>query len=201
MKTNWWKWGVLTAIAAAIFYGGWKCGSGNVKPGSAVTIRDTIITPGQLVIDTAYVPKPVKVVVRDTIGYSWHDTMFISPGPTNEINRVIHKAYYSDTVKVSYGSVTITDTITDNRIIGRSVNADISVPTVTKTVTLTQPKRAILYGGLNVSGGPQNYLFSLGADLSLKTKNDRIYSAGVSLTRDNQVLYGIGMKFPIRLKK
>lgn len=198
MKTSWLKWAVLAVIAAALFFLGFKCGSGNTTAGTVK--RDTV--PGQLkvIIDTHYVPKPYKVIDRQIITNI--DTVpVLEQIDTSQIVIDYHRLrYYSDTVKIDYGSAIISDTVTENKITGRSVKATLQIPVIKETITLYQPKRNIVYFGLSAQGGPQNYLFAAGADLSLKTRNDRMYSAGVSLTRDNQVLYGIGVKFPIRLR-
>lgn len=200
MKTNWWKWGALTVIAIALFLFGRKCGSDNVK---AVVHKDTVrvtVDSGYetVVIDTHYVPKPYKVVtvrhISDTV------EMPVIVEVVNDSAWINQVAFYRDTVKVEHGSVTISDTISRNRITGRGVKVSQRLPVIRETVTLYQPKRNLVYLGVNVQGGPQNYLFAAGADLSLKTKNDRVYSAGVSVTRDNQVLYQGGVRFPIRLR-
>lgn len=203
MKTNWWKWGALTVIAAALFFWGFKCGGDNVK---AVVHKDTVrvtVDSGYetVVIDTQYVPKPYKVVElamakTETDAVYQHITV-----DTMAILADYHgQRYYSDTMAIDHGTAVINDTVSQNRITGRSLKVSQRIPVIKETVTLYQPKRNIVYLGVNVQGGPQNYLFAAGADLSLKTKNDRIYSLGASVTRDNQVLYQGGVRFPIRLK-
>lgn len=207
MKTNWWKWGALTVIAAALFFWGFKCGGDNVK---AVVHKDTVrvtVDSGfeTVVIDTHYVPKPYKVVE-----YKVDSSGNVNSGnkiPLFDSSQLLQimkdyeaSRYYSDTVSIDHGTAVINDTVSQNRITGRSVKVSQRIPVIKETVTLYQPKRNIVYLGVNVQGGPQNYLFAAGADLSLKTKNDRIYSLGASLTRDNQVLYQGGVRFPIRLR-
>lgn len=205
MKTNWWKWGALTVIAAALFFWGFKCGGDNVK---AVVHKDTVrvtVDSGYetVVIDTQYVPKPYKVYGGINGGIiNTVDTVYqLVQIDTSQLLIDYHRQrYYSDTVSIDHGTAVISDSVSQNRITGRSLKVSQRIPVIKETVTLFQPKRNIVYLGVNVQGGPQNYLFAAGADLSLKTKNDRIYSLGASLTRDNQVLYQGGVRFPIRLR-
>lgn len=195
-KVNWWKWGLFAAIAVWLFLYGRKCGrdSCKVSVDTAAVKRDTFYIPGGIVFDTHYVPKPYKVeVVRYEAVKNQVDSLII----IENCEGIVH---YRDTVKIDHGSIAIIDTIEGNRIAGRRVVANLQIPVIKETMTVYQPKRTIGYVGLNVSGGPQNYLYSAGVDFSLKTKNERIYSAGVSLTRDNQVLYQAGYKLPIRFR-
>lgn len=205
MKVNWYKVGVFSAIAIAIFLFGRKCGSDGTVKGTSndtATVRvDTL--PGflQVIIDTHYVPQPYKVVqyrpVYRTDTLEMDDRVDIIYLDTTGI--VI--SYYSDTTKIDFGHVIISDTISENRIAGRGVKTNQRLPIIKETVTIFQPPKNIVYLGFSGTGSKQNFFYSIGTDLSLKTRNDRIYSAGVNLTRDNQVLFEGGVKFPIRLKQ
>lgn len=209
MKVNWYKISVFAAIAIAIFFFGRKCGSGgSVVANDTVSVRiDTLPGIIQVVIDTHYVPKPYKVVdkvVETKVVKFDHfktDTVYTHPDPHGIKRFMLDSAFYSDTVNIDHGTAIINDTITENRIAGRGIKSTIQIPIIKETVTIFQPPRNIVYLGFSGTGSKQNFFYSIGTDLSLKTRNDRIYSAGVNLTRDNQVLYEGGFKIPLKFSK
>lgn len=199
-KFNWWKFGVIAAAAIAIFYGGCRCGSGGKQPPTITTTQiDTLVLPGteKVYLDTVYIPKPYKVFVsyKEFIklpGEVITDTQWI----TTETR------YYSDTIRNKLGAFVIDDTLANNKIIGRNLSATLNLPgptVITETKILETPKKSIFYIGLNGTGSKQHYFYSIGPDFSLKTKNDKMYSIGVSVTTDNQFLFGAGFKIPIKL--
>lgn len=199
-KLNWYKIAVFATIAIVIFLLGRKCGDGGspVQPG--VEVVDTVYL--DTTTEVAYIPVPVKVVEPEVV-YKTDtlETFEVVQVDTSQVLIDYHRRrYYRDTVSIEYGTAIISDTITANRIAGRSVKTHLQIPVITSTVTVYQPPRNIVYLGFSATGSTQNYFYSIGADLSLKVKNDRIYSAGVNLTRDNQLLYQAGVKFPIRLR-
>lgn len=212
MRVSWQKLVIMfVVIATAIFLLLRSCG-GDVfscnKGRDTVSVRvDTLYLPAK--IDTHYVPQPYKVVVykpvlkfrTDTIEYHDGIDVFYLDADSVGAEQYYSVKYYSDTVKIDYGTAVIEDTVTQNQIAGRGVRTTMKIPMLTKTVTLFQPKRNIVYLGFSGTGSKQNFFYSIGTDISLKTKNDRMYTAGVNLTRDNQLLYQGGVKFPIRLKK
>lgn len=204
MKVNWYAIGFFSVIAAVLFFWGWKCGNAEkVAPENGVVIYDTIPGKIEVVIDTQYVPKPYKVVQYKPVFKT--DTLELTEIVQVDTSQIVldyhRRRYYSDTVKIDFGHAIINDTVTENRIAGRGVKTNQRLPVIKETVTIFQPPRNILYLGFSGTGSKQNFFYSIGTDLSLKTRNDRIYSAGVNLTRDNQVLFEGGVKFPIRLRK
>lgn len=108
--------------------------------------------------------------------------------------------FYNTVSNVQYGTATINDTVTQNRIVGRSVILNQNIPVAKETVTLTQPKRVVLFFGIQAIGNKQSLPFASGATLDLKFKNDGMIGIGGYLTR-NDPMYSISAKFPIRLRK
>lgn len=195
-KVNWYKIGVFAAIAIVLFYAGCRYGSGGKQLPTVVTKIDTVVGKNLVTIirDTVYKPKISNVVIHH------YDTTKIF-----EENFCSDTAIYSDTISVKYGKVIINDTISENTIHSRGFKIDQTLPptpTIVKTAkeTITLPKRSIFYLGFSGTGSKQNYFYSIGSDVSLKLKNDKIYSIGASLTIDNQILFGLGIKFPIKIK-
>jgi len=205
-KTNWWKIGVMAAIIIAIFYAGCQYGVHSVIKTihTDTTIRhDTLKLTGK--------PVPYKVthdsliyVKGRPVLYAVHDTLepLVNPADTQAIlKRFFETAYYKDVRDIKRGTVTIEDTVTQNRIAGRSVKVVVADTTIEKTITLTQPKRIILYWGGNIIGNPNNIIYGAGTDVSLKWQNDMIYGLGVKWLNGHQMFYEGKVMFPIRLKK
>lgn len=115
-----------------------------------------------------YVPQPYKVVIERK-GENVYTTL---ERVKNVDTAALLKDYYatrfySDTLKTKYGNIPLNDTISENRIAGRSWKADFTIPVVTNTVTNTvlknrPPKRFGL--GLQIGYGytldkkPQPYV-------------------------------------------
>ena len=130
-----------------------------------------------------YVPKwKTKIITK----YK-NDTIVINtPIDTLEIL----KDYYSKNVYIdeiildSLGVVTITDTITQNTILSRSVVSNILIPTTTITSDIYVNSRE-LYWGLNIAGRSSQINY-LGGGLLYKSKNKNIYGLGVGVNENFQ---------------
>lgn len=156
--------------------------------------------------DTVYQPVPFSVTSTNTIHRTVYktDTLEITEVlPTDSaaiVERFYQKVFYSDTQTNKYGKIIIDDTVYKNRIASRRVVTDIKIPEVTNTVTLVK-KKNIVYVGVGALGSLESPLYAVGGDLSLKTKTDKLYTAGAYTTKDGKVYYAVGYKTPIRLKK
>lgn len=104
------------------------------------------------------------------------------------IKDFLSSVFYSDTIKNKFGYVVIVDTVSHNRLQGRSVLTDMDIPTTTITQML-KPK-AQLSGGFDLG-------FGIGAGLTLKTKKDRLISIDYLLTQHGGLLIG-SYKVPIK---
>ena len=156
--------------------------------------HDTTYKPVITSITTNTVYKPI--FITDTL-YS----IEVGEADTAAIlARYFQKVFYSDTQKVTHGSIIINDTVTRNRIVSRRLQTNITVPEITNTITLRQPKRLVMYFGVNGIGSQATPLFGAGVDLSVKWRDDRMFTIGAILNR-NDIFYQTGVKWPIRLKK
>ncbi len=193
---------LLTALVIVLLLR--KCGhGGDTQP----TIKiDTVYQ--KVKGDTVYVPK-VSSIYYDRIKYVPTnpdliiDTLYL-PELIDTLS--ILKDYYAhvvykDTLRNQYGYISVTDTISQNRIKSRQVKTALSIPEVTKTVTLTQPKRAQVYLGANFLGNQSDPLLGYNVNISLKTKRDRIIEAGYNQFYGGQSFYSLGLKFKISLRK
>lgn len=166
--------------------------------------RDTAIF--YTVTDTAYVPQLTKITNTIYKPYYITDTLEtfevrIDPADTLAIlARFNERAFYSDKQLVAGGSITIEDSLYQNRITNRRLITDLPTTTITNTVTLKE-NRNVIYAGVNAVGNATEPVFAVGAHLSLKTRNDNIYSIGAFSTKSGQVYYQAGYQIPIRLRK
>lgn len=109
------------------------------------------------------------------------------------------KVYYKDSSLTKWGAILIMDTITKNRIAGRSVITDFTIPVVTNTITksIEQKKRNQVYIGLNLQGKADDYLFAAGPSLMFKTKSDKAFEIGALFNKGGYMTYQAGLKWNI----
>lgn len=136
------------------------------------TVRQKVLVPYAVKGEPFFIRSKGDMVYRDRPAYV--DTAAI-------LAAYFAKVYYSDTAKVKWGSVFIRDTLTQNRIVGRSVMTDFHIPTITNTVTRTEPPRGMLFLGPDIG-------FGVGVSAAWKTKSDHLYSAGYMLTPHGGIL-------------
>lgn len=168
--------------------------------------RDTVwVHEGR---DTVYQPQIITVTdTRTNTVYrpvTHTDTLWATEVlPTDTaaiIARFYQKAFYSDTQRVKYGKVIINDSVHQNRITYRNFVADLNVPEVTNTITVAQ-KRNVVYLDFAGMGTISSPLYALGGGLTLKNKQDKLYSVGAMTTINGDVYYTGKFSIPIRLRK
>ena len=121
------------------------------------------------------------------------------------------KVLYKDVLVLpdSLGTVAVTDTISQNRILGRTFNASVKQRTIKETTIVKEPAKTQLYYGLNAGFNKEDYVSAIGAGLILKTKKDKIYNLniGVNNTTTDGIngtlspFIGFGTYWKIKLKK
>lgn len=184
------------------------CGNSIFKPKpTAITKTDTITKYIVSVTDTQYLPEIVGVTNTIHVPKYIHDTttfveVVIEPTDTAAIlQRYFQVVNYSDVQKIGdYGTVTINDSVTENRIKSRHLITNLVIPE--KTITITKEvKRTIGYVGFSGMGSAADPFYSVGADLSLKFKSDKIFGVGVQYDKNGVLYYQGRFALPIRLKK
>jgi hypothetical protein len=121
------------------------------------------------------------------------------------------KVLYKDVLVLpdSLGTVAVTDTISQNRILGRTFNANVKQRTIKETTIVKElPKTKVFYG---LEGGfnKADFVSSVGAGVLINTKKDKIYQLGLGV--DNRTTDGTngsfspyirgGVYWKIKLKK
>lgn len=203
-KINYWKLGVIAGVAVALFLFGRSCGiKGVLKSTGADTVvvvsRDTVSMQPVVVrvSDSFYVAGKPYPVIRYVEGAP---VVIIEPVDTSAILADYYRtAMYDTTIRLSRGSARLQDTVTRNRISGRSIQITGTDTTITRTVTLTPPRRIVGY--LDLAGMGDRHDFGASAGFSLKLPSDRVYGAGVSYLWNGKIMYYGRVSVPIRLKR
>ncbi len=189
---------------------------GGVMPGRTIRIDGKKYEVIKHEIDTVDVIK-TKVVTKkgDDI---YHETIvekevFI---PANVDSAAILKDYlakivYKDTLILDggLGTIALTDTISKNRILGRTWDAKVKERIIKEELIVKEPARNQIYYGLNGGFNKADVVSSVGAGLMLKTKKDKIYQ--FTLGVNNRVVdgttggfspyVGFGTYWKIKVKK
>lgn len=199
-QPNWYKIGLIAAVVVALFLLGRSCG---IKSVIKTTGSDTVIYRDSVIRE--YRPYPITVRFDTTIyrPYMVRDTetlVMIDPVDTARILADYYATrFYSDTQRLSRGVAVIQDSVTQNRITARRLAVTGIDTTITRTVTLTPPRRLVGYLDLMGMGG--RHEVGAAAGFSLKLPNDRVYGVGVSYLWNGKLVYYGRASVPIRLKR
>lgn len=211
---------VLLILTVVFFLG--RCNG--IRSVIKTTGSDTTISRDSSIV--RYKPVPYKVIVRDTIPgrpvpykviekVPGDPVVMIEPVDTAQILRDITSRYinlykdhhsqylYSDTIKTKTSSVVIKDTVSKNKITGRSVELYSSDTTIKTTTLLSQKKKAVVYFSASLTGNKSDPLAGQGAGLAIKSGNDFVYQLGVRRLNNGsvQTFFEASILIPIRLTK
>lgn len=172
--------------------------------------RPVINVPQVVAIDTQFVHhtdtvthtklQPYKVVVPRVDSF-----VAFEPLPFDTaafLQNYFSTAFYTDTTKTSYGRIVISDTLSQNRITGRSVITDLTIPTVTvtKEKTVEAPKRTQVYVTLLATGSEEAPLGALGGGFLLKTKKDALWHLTSQMDAQKRLYFSLGRSWKISFK-
>jgi hypothetical protein len=174
------------------------CVGGGEKPTS-----DTLI-----VHDTTWVQKDSLIYAKPLPAKVIYDSLYLE-GKTeylpdtnytalkmqfdNLVKLYTALAVYADSVKLdTIGYVVVTDSIRENRIIGRTWKYDYKIPYVTTTTTITNTKgsKTQLYVGGGINTTQTLGLNSAEAGVILKTKSDKLYGLKAGSDINGNISYG-----------
>ena len=172
-------------------------GGGDRSTSDTLVVHDTTWSVHDSLIYSK--PLPAKII---------HDSLFIE-GKTeyladtnyaalkvqfdNLVKMYTALAIYVDSVKLdTLGYVSVTDSVRENKLIGRAWKYNYKVPFVTKTVTITNQAPSItqLYVGGGINTTQTLGLHSAEAGLILKTKKDKIYGLKAGSDINGNISYG-----------
>ena len=189
---------------------------GGIMPGKTIRIEGKKYEVIKHEIDTVDIVK-TKVVTKkgDDI---YHETIVekevLIPAVIDTaalLKDYYSKVLYKDVLVLpdSLGTVAVTDTISQNKILGRTFNASVKQRTIKETTIVKElPKTKVFYG---LEGGfnKADFVSSVGAGVLINTKKDKIYQLGLGV--DNRTTDGTngsfspyvrgGVYWKIKLKK
>jgi hypothetical protein len=121
------------------------------------------------------------------------------------------KIVYKDTLTLDggLGTIALTDTITKNRILGRTWDAKVKERIIKEELIVKEPAKNQVYYGFNGGFNKADVVSHVGAGVILKTKKDKIYQLGAGVanrttdgTNGNLSPYvGAGVYWKIKFKK
>jgi len=161
---------------------------GGVMPGKKVFVNGKAYEVIKHDIDTIDIVK-TKVVTKKGEDI-YHETIVekevIIPAVIDTmalLKDYYSKVLYKDTLVLpdSLGTVSILDTITQNKILGRTFNASVKQRTIKETMIVKElPKTKVFYG---LEGGfnKADFVSSVGMGVLINTKKDKILQLGLGV--------------------
>lgn len=159
-----------------------------IMPHRTFAVHDTVGVP---VHDTVGVEVPVEVQipveVEKPVPYEVKVEVPVEkPIDTNAIlNSIGSKIFKKDILKLpnNVGTITLFDTISNSRVIGRSFKSDIKQIRVKDTIYTPLPRKNELYFGVDAKLDKPNVINLIGVGLILKDKDNRhLYKLGIGVS-------------------
>jgi hypothetical protein len=170
-----------------------------IMPKRSFTYHDSISVPyavhDTIPVDSLVeVPVEVDVPVEKQVPYAVHDTFTVKVDTNAIVNNYLNsKSIFTNTYKFTgnQGFITITDTISKNKIVGRKYTTKIT-PRV-DTLRLPAVFKREFYVGLDARFDKPNFVQLMGLGLIMKTKETMLYKLDLGV--ENQVTDGTNGKF------
>lgn len=150
-----------------------------------------------IVSDTVYQQKTfTKFIKGNSIPFVVLDTIYLIDRVTDTIKILsdYSRVYaYSDTIRIdSLGYAYIQDTISQNKIQGRSFSANFNLPTITIAKIIEPKNRNQLYLGFIGDLKHSNNQIGIGGSIALKTAKNTLFTATATM---NGYSFGYYKKF------
>jgi len=204
---------LLLLIAIVVFQ---QCGGNKTKTGEIVKVDGKKYELIKHEIDTVEVVK-TKVVTRKGEDI-YHETIVEKEVliPTIIDTAALLKDYYSKVLYKdvlvlpdSLGTVSVTDTISQNKILGRTFNANVKQRIIKETTIVKELPKTKLFYGFEGGFNKADVVSHIGMGILLNTKTDKIFNLGIGVA--NRVVDGTngrltpyingGVYWKIRAKK
>jgi hypothetical protein len=202
---------ILLLIAVVVFQ---QCGGNKTKTGEIVKVDGKKYELIKHEIDTFEIVK-TKVVTKKGEDI-YHETIKEVTIPAIvDTQALLHdyfaKNIYKDTLQLpdSLGIVSLTDTISQNKIFGRTFNASVKQRVIKETTIVKELPKTKFFYGLEGGFNKADLISHLGMGFLINTKSDKMYHLGVGVA--NRTIDGTtgtlapyiggGVYWKIRLKK
>ena len=204
---------LLLLIAIVVFQ---QCGGNKKETGEIVKVDGKKYELLKHEIDTIEVVK-TKVVTKKGEDI-YHETIVEKEVrvPVNVDTNAILKEYYTKVLYKdvlvlpdSLGTVAVTDTISQNKIFGRTFNANVKQRVIKETTIVKELPKNQVYFGFGGQFNKVDCIGGLSTGVILKTKKDKIYQVNLGVTNSTidgtngefKPYVGAGVYWKIRLKK
>jgi hypothetical protein len=202
---------ILVLIAVVVFQ---QCGGNKKTTGEIVKVDGKKYELIKHEIDTFEIVK-TKVVTKKGEDI-YHETIKEVTIPAIvDTQALLHdyfaKNIYKDTLQLpdSLGIVSLTDTISQNKIFGRTFNASVKQRVIKETTIVKELPKTKFFYGLEGGFNKADLISHLGMGFLVNTKSDKMYHLGVGVanrtidgTTGSLAPYiGAGIYWKIRLKK
>ena len=204
---------LLLLIVIVVFQ---QCGENKTKTGEIVKIDGKKYELIKHEIDTVEVVK-TKIVTKKGEDI-YHETIVEHEVrvPVNVDTNAILKEYYTKVLYKdvlvlpdSLGTVAVTDTISQNKIFGRTFNANVKQRTIKETTIVKELPKNQVYFGFGGQFNKTDLITGLSTGVILKTKTDKIYQVNLGVSNSTidgvngefKPYVGAGVYWKIRLKK
>jgi hypothetical protein len=202
---------IVALIAVVVFQ---QCGGNKKTTGEIVKVDGKKYELIKHEIDTFEIVK-TKVVTKKGEDI-YHETIKEVIIPTIVDTQALLQNYfakniYKDTLQLpdSLGIVSLIDTITQNKILGRTFNASVKQRVIKETTIVKELPKTKFFYGLEGGFNKADLISHLGMGFLINTKSDKMYHLGVGVA--NRTIDGTtgtlapyvggGVYWKIRLKK
>jgi hypothetical protein len=174
---------LLVLIAIVVFQ---QCGGNKKGTGEIVKVDGKKYELIKHEIDTFEIVK-TKVVTKKGEDI-YHETIKEVTIPAIvDTQALLHdyfaKNIYKDTLQLpdSLGIVSLIDTITQNKILGRTFNANVKQRIIKETTIVKELPKTQVYYGFMGGFNKVDVVSNIGAGALIKTKKDKIYQLGIGV--------------------
>jgi hypothetical protein len=193
---------IVGLIALLLFTRG--CNDKDITKGGTTVVNGKTYQNITQVVDTIYVPtkqtiyKPGKTIYKET-------PVFVAMPREVDTVAILKDFYskevYKDTLKLNdgLGYVSVIDTVSQNKIIGRVWNSQVNKIIVKDTKIVKKAPVNQLYIGAVGGFDRVNIVNYVGPTLVFKTKKDKLYSLGIGYGTNKQISLQGGIFWKIKL--
>ena len=173
-----------------------------IMPNRIIAIHDTVgveVPVHDTIPQEVEVEVQVPVAVEKPVPYAVHDTIQANVDTNFIVNNYLNsKNVFTNTYKFDkkQGSITITDTISNNKIIGRKYITKIT-PRI-DTLRIPEVFKRQVFGGFEAAFNKPDVVRSVGLGFLINSKSDKIYQIGLGVT--NRTIDGTSGEFSPYIK-
>lgn len=180
-----------------------QCGGAPVPPAPTIK-RDTVWVHNQRLV-TIPSPQLIKTVPVEIITKEYlPDTNYavLIAQYSALVEKFLASNIYKDKIQIdSIGHIFITDTVSNNLLIGKSVIWDIKYPVITNVVTLKAPLHNQIYVGGGIGASQGAIVNQINAGALFKNKKDQIFGVSAGINSQGNTQYGVNFYYKISLRK